>query len=234
MTRHELKEQLQHDQFTDIVSEVVQYASSHRQRLIQYAIAGAVAVLVTLGAIWYMSYRRSAREQDLQAAFAVLDAQVGPANPDSPVKTFPTQDAKNRAAIKALSDVVAKNSGSKEGLIAQYYLGTLKAQTGNTSGAESDLRSVADTGNPTAPLAKIALAQLYAGENRTSEAQKLLSELINKPTGLVSKGQAQIMLARLDQSVNPKEAKKILQGLSTPKEDPVVRRAADQLASELK
>ncbi len=230
MTRHELKEQLQHDQFTDAASRTFEYISENRRQFTRWLIVAGVIVAIIGGSIWYASYRRSIRQQDLQATFDVLDAQVGPSNPF--IKTFPSQNAKTQASMKVLRDVVSKDSGSKEGLIAQYYLGTLKAQNGDTKGAEADLKAVADSGSKAASLAKIALAQVYAGEGKSSEAQALLKSLVNKPTDLVSKGQAEILLARLDQTVNPQQAKSILQSLKTPNQDPAVSRAASELAGQ--
>ena len=231
MTRHELKEQLEHDQFTESVSSALEYASAHQQNLIRWGIVAGVAVLLVAAAVWFNSYRRAQRQRDLQAAFAIVDAQVGPPNEYS--KTFATQDEKNRASIKALSDVVAKDGGTAEGYLAQYYLGTLKAQQGDLKGAESDLSKVASSGTDSAALAKIALAQVYLSTNRTSQAQELLRALVNKPTDLVSKGQAQILLAQIDASANPQQARQILQTLKGPKTDPAVSRAADQLSAQI-
>ncbi len=230
MTRHELKEQLQHDQFTDSVSGALHYASSHKQKVIQWGVIAGVAILLIGGALWFNSYRKAQRENDLQAAFAVVDAQVGPHNDYT--KTFATQDEKNKASIKALTQVASKDNGTREGLLAQYYLGTLMAQTGDSKGAEWNLKTVASSSSDAAALAKIALAQFYISANRASEAQDLLKSLVNKPTDLVSKGQAQVLLAQLDASANPKEAKRILDGLKKPGESPAVTRAADQLAAQ--
>ena len=232
MTRHELKEQLQHDHFTDAVAEVLTYTQTHREQVIRWVITGLVVLVLAGGAFWYSSYRASVRRQDLQAAFDVLEEPVGAANP-SGGKTFPTNDAKKQASMKALRDVIAKDGGTREGLIAQYYLGTLKVQNGDVKGAEADLTAVANSSSQCAPLAKIALAELYAGENRVREAQKLLTEIVNKPTDLVSKAQAQILLARLDQSTNPQEAKRILQSLRASNPDPAVARAADEISAQL-
>ncbi len=231
MTRHELKDQLQHDHFTDAVSEVVGFTQAHRQLVIRWIIA-AIAVLVIAGAaFWYASYRKSVREQDLQNAFEVLDRPVASPNPSA--QSFPTEEAKRQASIQALSSVITKDGGSREGLIAQYYRGTLEAQNGDPKSAEADLKPVANSSNECAPLAKIALAQLYAAQNRVSEAQNLLREMVNKPSDLVSKAQAQILLARLDTTTNPQEAKRIVQSLKSPNQDPAVARAADEISSQL-
>lgn len=231
MTRHELKEQLQHDQFSDAVSDVVGYALSHRQAFIRWSIVGIVVLVLVGGAFWYSSYKRSVREQDLQAAFEIANAQVGPASQYA--KTFPTQDAKTEAAIKAFTNVVNKDAGTREGYIAQYYRGTLLAQKNDLKGAESDLRTVADSNSQSAALAKIALAQVYAGENKISEARTLLQSLVNKPADLVSKAQAQVLLAHLDEKTNPQLAKSVLQSLKTPTQSPAVTRAVDELTSQL-
>ena len=232
MTRHELKEQIQHDQFTDSVQSAVDYISANREKVTRWAIAALVVLAIVGGAFWFASYRRSLRQHDLQGAFAVLDAPVGEAAAAG-LKSYPTQDAKTKASMKAFSDVVAKDGSSREGLIARYYLGTLKAQSGDSKGAETDLTAVAASHSECAPLAKIALAQLYQSENRITEAQNLLQQLVTKPADLVSKGQAQVLLAQLMGSTNPEEARKMLQSLKGSGHDPAVTRAVDQLSAEL-
>jgi hypothetical protein len=232
LTRHELKEQLQHDQFTDAVSNVVGYTASHRRGFIQWGIAAGVLLVLGCGIWWYMSYQRSLRQQDLSAALSLMDAPVGP--PNDYAKTYATEDAKQQALKQALAGVVKKDGGSHEGQIAQYYLGTLKARTNDVKGAESDLRAVADSNGQSSPLAKIALAQLYAGQNKVTEAQGLLRSLVNSPTDLVSKAQAQILLAQLLQTTNPKESKTVLQSIEkTDRQRAAISRAADALSAQL-
>ena len=231
MTRHELKEQLQHDQFTDAVSRVITYTTENKERVTVVAIVIAAVLAVAGGLWWYFSYQRSIRQHELQSVFTVLDAQVGPSN--ELAKTFPTEQAKTQASMKALSDLVAKYPGTRQGLIAQYYLGTLKAQQGDTKGAEADLAKVADSSDDCSSLAKIALAQLYMGQGRSTEAQKLLQSIVEKPTDLVSKGQAQILLTRLQETSNPKAAKALLQSLKSPSQPAAIARAASELEAQL-
>ena len=227
MTRQELKDQVQHDRYTDAVSGAIGYASSHRKILIRWAVIAIVIALIVGAVIWYLSYQRSIRRQALETALVTAQAPVGQTIPGG--KSFPTEQAKDQASIKALSDVVTKYGGSHEGLIAQYYLGTVKASGNDKKGAESDLKKVADSGDKFASLAKIALSQLYAGENRMPEAQKMLRGIADKGSDLVSKAQAKILLAQLYQSTNPKEAKQILDSLKNDK-DPAVTRAVTQMS----
>ncbi len=231
MTRHELKEQVQHDAFSDSVGKVVLYSTTHRDTLIRWGSAVVLIAAIIIGAIAYSNHRKGVREQDLAAAFTVISAPVGAEAPQFGT-SFPTEAARREASIKALASVVAKDQGTNEGLMAQYYLGALKTQT-DPKGAESDLKTVADSSNEISALAKIALAQLYAGENRLPEAQQLLQSLSNKPTSLVSKEQAEILRAQLDAATNPQQAKQILQLLQNQKQDPAISRAASEVAAQV-
>ena len=230
MTRHELKEQVQHDAFAETVNGILEYSAAHRDQLLRWGLLIVAALAIVLAAIWYAAHTRAQRQADLAAALDVLSAPVGPPNQFG--KTFSTQDAKREASLKALTAVVNKDPGTAEGYMAQYYRGTLQA-TQDPKGAEADLRAVANANTPSAALAKIALAQLYVGENRIADAQQLLRSLIDKPTDLVSKAQAQILLAQLDQTANPQEAKKLLQSLRTANQDPAISRAVGDLSASL-
>lgn len=229
LTRHELKDQIQHDGFTDAVSSAVVFTSKHRRSLIRLAIAVVVVAVIVAAALWYASSQRAVRQQDLEAALIVAQAPVGASNQGG--MSYPTQDAKNQASLKALSEVISKHGGSNEGLVAQYYRGTVEANMGNTSAAQSDLKTVANSSSQFASLAKVALAQIDAGENRLANAQTILQGLGKKGSDLVSKAQAEIMLAQMLQTTDPKKSKDILQSLKNDK-DPAVARTVTQLAGE--
>jgi len=212
LTRHELKDQLQHDHFTDAVSSTISYASSHRQTLIRGGIAAVLVLLVGGGIWWYLASQKAQRQQELSAAMGIQEAQVGP----------------------PISDVASKYPGTAEGLIAQYYRGAARAEKDNVAGAESDFKTVADSSSSVAPLAKIALVSLYIGEKKGVEAQALLQDLIKDPTPLVSKAQAQILQAQIDETTNPQAAKDALKSIDAAAADrTAVKRAIEQLNSQL-
>jgi hypothetical protein len=232
LTRHELKEQLQHDHFTDAVSGVVSYATDHRQTVIRGSIAALVILALGFGLWWYRSSQSEQRQQELAVAMSILDAQVGP--PNDLAKTYPSEDAKKDAWMKAVSTVVGKYGGTSEGLIAQYYRGTARAQKDDIPGAQSDLLAVANSGSNVAPLAKIALVNLYLGEKKGVEAQTLLQELIKDPSPLVSKAQAQILQAQVDQASNPQAARDALKSIDAADRQRVaVKRATEELNTQL-
>jgi predicted negative regulator of RcsB-dependent stress response len=228
LTRQELREQVQHDRFTDGVSDALNYAARNQQKLIRWGVIGAVVLALIGAGFWYSSYQTSLRQQDLQAAFDVYETPVGAAAPGA--KSFSDETARRQAGIKAFSDVVNKDGNSREGLIARYYRGTLAAAGNDSKTAESDLRAVSDSSSDFAVLARVALAQLYAGENKTAEARSVLDKITGKPTALVSKAQADIMVAQLERTTNPQAANKILQSLKT-NQSPAVARAVEQLSS---
>jgi hypothetical protein len=232
LTRHDLKEQLQHDEFTDAVSNVVSYSQTHRSQLIR---SGAIvaAILLVAGGIWaFLNYQKTQRQNDLSVAMAIVNAQVGP--PNDFMKTFPTQDAKDAASQKALAEVVSKDGDSNEGMIALYALATFKAKK-DQAGSEPDFKRVADSSSTVSPLAKIALAQLYVGENKTSQAQDLLRSIINNPTDLVSKAQAQVLLAQTEVAANPQASRATLKAISSEDQKRrAVSGAVDAVSAQLK
>ena len=234
LTRHELKDQLQHDQFTDAVSGAVSYASSHRQTLIRYGVGAVLVALIAGGVWWYLSSQADQRRQELGSAMSILDAEVGPPNSDPSIKTYPTEDAKKDAWSKALTAFISKYAGTSEGDIAQYYRGAERAKKGDDSGAEADLKAVADSRSEIAPLAKIALANLYLGEKKNVDAQTLVQGLTKDSSSLVSKAQAQILQAQLYQTSNPQAAKDVLKTLDpADKKRQAVSSAAEALSAEL-
>ena len=189
MTRHELKEQLQHDPLTDNVELAVDYVTTHRQVVLRWVIIGlAVLVIAALGA-WYFQHEKAVRQQALRNALDIVEAQVTP-QPNSFAKTFPTQQAKDQASMKALADVASRYSGSDEGRAAQYYLASFQAETENTAKPKRTSSKWRTRALPITSLGKVALAQLYAGEGKTGEAKTILDGLIQHPTPLEGAGGA--------------------------------------------
>ena len=57
---------------------------------------------------------------------------------------FPTQEAKDAESLRVFTDVRSKYPGSAEGEIAQYYLGSIKADQGKLAEAEKLFQEVAE------------------------------------------------------------------------------------------
>lgn len=222
---------LKQDKFAVEVTHTVGYLAEHRTQAARYGIAGLVVIVLIAGFFAWRSRERVVRRDALAAALDVRQAPVGPSQGDPSLRTFPTEQEKTKAEIAAFSDVAAKYSGSGEGTIAQYYLGLIAFDQGNIAGAEKAFKEVIDSGEDNyASLAKLSLADVYKGQGKASDGEKLIRSIIAKPTEFVSKDQATIDLAKYLVSTNPAEARKLLQSLATARPS-VSRIAVNELSS---
>ncbi len=204
ITRKELKS----DKFAQEVGLTVDFFEEHQKDVVRYGAIAVAAVLLIVGYTVYSRHQRVAREEALTQAIAIQESPVAQAgDPHS----FPTQDAKDQAALKAFGDLAGKYSGSDEGNIAVYYLGAIRADEGKLAEAEKLFLQVADHASANyASLAKLSLADIYYADGRADQGEKTLRELITHPTVFVSQDDATITLARHLAAKNPAEARKLL------------------------
>jgi hypothetical protein len=209
ITRKELKT----DKFALEVEHTVTFFDEHRQELVRYGgIALGVAALIA-GYMIYAGREHVAREAALAHAIEVQEAGVGGVSATGGL-TFPTQDAKDKEAIKVFTDLKNKYSGSMEAEVAQYYLGSILADQGNLAQAEKSFQEAAEKGDARySSLAKLSLAQIYFSDGRDTQGESMLRDLIAHPTVFVSSEQATITLARYLANKKPAEARKLLEPL---------------------
>jgi hypothetical protein len=154
-----------------------------------------------------------AREAALSHAIEVQEAGVGGVSASGSL-TFPTQDAKDKEAIKVFTDLKNKYSGSMEAEVAQYYLGSILADQGNLAQSEKSFQEAAEKGDARySSLAKLSLAQIYFSDGRDTQGESMLRDLIAHPTVFVSSEQATITLAKYLANKKPAEARKLLEPL---------------------
>jgi hypothetical protein len=233
LTRHELKE-LQQDQFATKVVDAVGFVSSHRSIAIRWTLIALAVVLLVGGGYRFYTQKRAERQADLRDAFDTAEATVGPL-PNAYTKNFKTAEERGDAALKAFSQVAAKYPGTKEGYLAQYYVAVLRSSKGDTAGAIPILREVTGCGCSVGSLAKVSLANLLAGEGKYAEAEQILRSLVDKPTDLVSKKSAQVLLARVIGKHDPKAGKALLASIEkgADPEHPAVVRAIRLVGNEI-
>lgn len=210
ITRKELKT----DNFALEVEHTLSFFDQHRDKVIRFGgIAVAVIAVVVIFLI-YQSHQHTAREDALARAIEVQEAPVGQSG--SGGLAFPTQDAKDQEAIRVFTALENSYSGSNEGEIARYYLGSIAADQGKMAEAEKDYQQAAQKGNAQyASLAKLSLAQIYFSDGRDTQGETVLRDLIAHPTLYVSADQATITLARFLAAKKPAEARKLLDPLRT-------------------
>ncbi|MCU1237433.1 MAG: hypothetical protein JWP63_5400 [Candidatus Solibacter sp.] len=208
ITRKELKT----DKFALEIGHGLTFFEDHKNEIGKYAgIAVAVVVLI-LGYTIYQRREHGVREEALASAIRIQEAPVGVSGNGG--LAFPTQDAKDQESTRAFTDLATKYSGSAEGEIAQYYLGSIKADAGKLAEAEKLYQDVAQKGDEKyASLAKYALSQIYFSDGRADQGEKTLRDLIANPTVFVSADQATLSLARAIGQKKPAEARKLLEPL---------------------
>jgi predicted negative regulator of RcsB-dependent stress response len=210
ITRKELKT----DKFALEVEHGISFFEHHRNEAAKYGGIALGVIVLIVGYTVYSRGQHSNREQALAAAIRVQEAPIGVSGNGGPA--FPTQEAKDQETIRVFADLQAKYSGSAEGEIAGYYLGSIKADQGKLAEAEKLYQEVAQKGDEKyASLAKFSLAQIYFGDGRADQGEKLLRDLIANPTVFVSSDQATISLIRFLAPKKPAEARKLLEPLKS-------------------
>jgi predicted negative regulator of RcsB-dependent stress response len=220
------RRQLKHDKFVDQVGHSVEYATEHRDQMIKWGGVALVVVVLAVGGYWYFTHQHNVRQEALRNAMQTFEAGIGQGGEF--IKSFPTQEEKDKAVVKELTDVATKYSGKQEGQISRYFLGLYYSDKGNLPEAEKHLKIAAEGKDAYASQAKLSLSQLYASTGRQADAEKLLRSIVDDPTVLVSKEQATIALAKVMAPKNPAEARKLLEPLRSER-GPVSRAAITAL-----
>jgi predicted negative regulator of RcsB-dependent stress response len=204
---------LKTDKFALEVEHTVDFFEEHRTEIVRYGAIALAVVAIVVAVLFYTRHQRGVRQEALAHALDVQQAPIGQPPPGGTL-SFPTQEAKDKEVLKVFSDLASRYSGTDEGYIAEYYLGSIAADQGKLGEAEKRFASVADSGNKQyASLARLSLGQVYFAEGKNDLGEKTLRLLIDHPTFFVSKEQATIALARALAHTKPAEARKLLDPL---------------------
>jgi len=209
VTRKELKR----DKFALEVQHGLEYVTSHRQMMIRYGIIGGVVILLIVAFFLYRRHESGVREEALETAMKAQLASVGPAQTEWAI-AYPTEADRDKATLKAWTDLANRFPGTTEGMVAEYFLGSRAADAGKLDEAVKHFQKAIDSGSSDySSLAKLALAQLYGAQGKLAEGEKLLQSLIDHPTVMVSKDAATIALAHLIAHSDPARARKLVEPL---------------------
>lgn len=210
------RDKLKHDKFVVEVGHTVHYLQDHKASVRKYG-GAAAAVIILVVVVWgFLNWRETKRRQDLRTATLYMDGFVGEQPPPGIVHVFKTQAEKDAAVQKAFSEVSTKDSGSLEGQIARYFAGTTLCDQGKVPECEAALRDAMNGSSANvSSIAKLSLITLYHSQNKMTEAEALARQLVDKPTAMVSREQAQILLAKSILRSKPQEAKILLETLMT-------------------
>jgi predicted negative regulator of RcsB-dependent stress response len=207
------RKQLKTDKFAQDIGLTFSFLSEHRSEAIRYGLIGVAVIILGVGYYFYSRHQATVREEALAAAIRIDQAIVAP-NPSPTNINFVTQAEKDKARTLAFSDLATKYHGTAEGAVGGIYIAAEQSDKGNFPAAEKLFKDVMDSA-PTeySSLARVSLAHVYAAENKTPEAEKLLRYLMDHPTTLVSKEQATLELGDVLAKTNCKEALKLVEPL---------------------
>jgi predicted negative regulator of RcsB-dependent stress response len=222
---------LKQDRFARDVGQTVEYVSEHRAQVTRYTIVALAVVVLIGGFLGWRRHQRTARQEALAEALDIQQTPVGSPTGNAG-RIYATEEERSKAELAAFTDLSTRHSGSEEGTIAEYFVGTIAARQGNFTTAEKLLNEVAQSGQPNyAALARLALAEICKSQGRLKEAESLIRGLMDTPTEFVSREEATIALARVVALRSPAEARKLLEPLRTAR--PAIGRAAMAELNEL-
>ncbi len=230
-----LRKTIKDDPFAREIKHTVSFLEEHKDAIIRYGGIALGVIVIGFGIYFYMRHQSTLREDALNHALLVDTADVGPAPSKPGGLSFATQDEKDKARAKAFADVAAQYHGSSEGAIAQMQLASDAADKNDLATAERIYKDIVDSSpKEYASMAKLSLASVYIGQGKSSDAEKLLRDLMANPTVTVSKDEAAIHLAKLI-AKNGKggcdEARKLLEPMRT--ERTAISRAAVTALGEI-
>ncbi len=211
LTRKDLKT----DKFAEEVIHSVDYIAHHRQQAIRYGGIGLAVIMLAFGAYFYMRYQHTVRQDLLREAMLTFDSNIAPNVPEG-LKAYPTQDEKDKAIQKVFSNLANNYSGSMEGEIGRFFLGVAAVDKGKYDEAAKYFDKVANSSQKDyGSLARLALAQIQLNAGKDADAEKTLQYVVDHPTVLVSKEQAQVEIAKIVGKRDPVAARKMLEPLRT-------------------
>ncbi|HLW76685.1 MAG TPA: tetratricopeptide repeat protein [Bryobacteraceae bacterium] len=228
------RKQIKDDPFRREFEHTVSWLDQNKEALIRYGGIGLAALALGFGIYFFIGHQATVRADALNHALLVDDATVGPAPSKPGGLAFPTQADKDKARGQAFSEVASKYHGDAEGAVAQMQLASDAADKGDFATAERTYNDIVNSApKEYGAMAKLALANIYAGENKDADAEKLLRDLMAHPTLTVSKDEAAIHLAKLiaRNKSGCEEARKLLDPMRT--ERTAISRAAVTTLSQL-
>jgi TolA-binding protein len=196
--RHQLKQ----NELVQTTARVASVLAAHRDRIVVVT-AAAVAILVIVGGYLWWRGRTDARAGAmLGRAMAITQAQIAPA-PTVPgatqlPNTYPTEQARQAAALQAFQEVAQTYPRAQSGLAARYHAGAMLLEASRLPEAEQAFRDVsANAGSALyGPMAKLGLATALSAQSKHDEAIKILTDLSGDRDGALPQDAVLMELAR--------------------------------------
>jgi len=215
MSRKELKEQ---DQFQSSLQAIYEWLRHYSLHLIVGALGLIVVLLVASGvSSWLQSSARDVAasfDEAFEPVTATVSAEPAPEEPTgapalAPPETFPTEEARAKAATERLGSFLAEHDGSPLADEARLGLAAVEFDQGQYDAAYEKLaKQIADDDEtPIAPYVLEQLGLAAAQQKKFDEAGKWLGQLAQSPSTYFQ-ALAQLHLGNLANPGVPGEAPK--------------------------
>lgn len=224
-----LRKELKTDEFAVATEHTIEYVAGHRQQMIRYGGLALAVLLVAGAAYWFWTSRAEERRAALRDVYVAREATIGAEPQNGALKAFATQQLKDAAVDKAISELLAKYPGSDEAAIGMFQKATMLADKGNLAESRKYYDQLAAAGGDFGSLARFSIAQAMVSEGKVADAEKIFRELMTAPTTMVSKEQAMMALARAIMATKPDEARKLIEPLRAHPRNQVSRNAVSLL-----
>jgi predicted negative regulator of RcsB-dependent stress response len=190
--RHRLKT----NEFAETIAQIRDVWDTHRKTIAAAAIAAVVVVAGGGGFASWRQYQSSMGAAALAQAMAVVEAPIIPASPPAapgspqppapPAGSFATEEARAKAALAALLEVVARYGGTSAGITARYQAASLLVRLGRPAEAEREFQAVSaqDGRGLYGRMARLGLAEAQALGGRFDPAIATFREIVAQPGDL--------------------------------------------------
>jgi hypothetical protein len=167
-------------------------------RTILYGLAG-LAVLAVLVALFLNWNRKASAEGQAALGKAIETSQARISETGTPAgstaKTFKTEKERAEASIAEFQNV-ANKFGGDVGDKAKYFIAVNKLDVDRAAGVQ-ELEGLAAKSDEVGKMAKFALAQTRANDNRADEAITLFQELAKMDDPIVAKDTINFEIAKI-------------------------------------
>ncbi len=183
-TRKQSRKELlkEEDAFIDAANQSIEWVDKNKNLVIVLTIGLATTVALGWGGMEVMAIEKSESSTALEAAMAILKAEVAldesEAAPDATPPVFGSDDARLKAGRVALEGVVA--SGSSVADLARFYAVDTQVKLGDKDAAVSSLTQLIDSLSTQSSLYFLAverLALLQESMGKSDEAIKTYEKL---------------------------------------------------------
>jgi len=236
VAEHISPRELKRDRFVEAVEHGAEYTASHARSFWMGFGVLAIVMAAVFGWRFWSNQQAQKAGAALDDAMKSFQARIRmPGETEEPGEvTYVVEKIKYQEARKKFDEVAKSYSMTQQGTLARYYSALCSEHLDENDKAAADLRSLAGGSNTeVASLAKLGLAEIAQRTEKTDEAVKILTDLLDHPTSLVPKARAQLALASVYVKSKPAEAAKLYQQIKQEFPDSPLADEADRRLAEI-